>query len=220
MMATLYIGNKNYSSWSLRPWLLMKMTGFEFKEDLLHLLSDSYRQRIPDISPSGKVPVLKHNQQVIWDSLAICEYIAELFPKKHCWPKNSQARAKARAIVSEMHSGFPSLRNAMPMDCRKLAEPVGVAQSPKLAAEITRIHDIWQDCRQDYASDGPFLFGQFSIVDAFFAPVVIRFLSYGVALNETLKAYCDVMLNLPHLKDWIAQGVVEKEWLDYSVITV
>lgn len=218
MTATLYIGNKNYSSWSLRPWLVMRHAGMDFRDEKLALLSDDYRARIPGISPSGKVPVLHLDDQVIWDSLAICEFIAETYPDAQCWPTAREARAQARAVVAEMHSGFPALRNLMPMDCRKLLAPVKVQQPQELAKDIQRIHAIWQECLAK--SGGPFLFGSFSIVDAFFAPVVIRFKSYGVHLDATLEGYCQTLLQLPDMQAWIEEGQGEKEMLNYTVITL
>jgi len=216
----LYIGNKNYSSWSLRPWLLLKQAGIEFQERRLAIFSDEFRDVIGRLSPAGRVPVLKDGDLVIWDSLAICEYIAEQYPHSHAWPEAVAARAHARAICAEMHSGFPALRNHMPMDCRNRDLAGSVVIEGKLAGETQRIREMWRECREKYAGDGPFLFGHFSIADCMYAPVVFRFRTYLPPLGDLEQAYCHTLLALPAMREWLEASELETETIDYSNITV
>lgn len=198
---TLVIGNKNYSSWSLRPWLAMKQLGLQFQEIPLFLHTPEFATQIRQYSPSGKVPVLLHNHQTIWDSLAICEYLAETFPTLYWWPSEQTARAFARSISAEMHSGFMNLRQNMPMNCRQTYPGEGLR--PSVQQDIDRITAIWQQTRQKFGSDGNFLFGQFTIADAFFAPVVLRFITYEVHLDAISQSYAEAILALPAMQEWI-----------------
>lgn len=200
-MFKLIIGNKNFSSWSLRPWLVLKMLDEPFEELSIDLLSADVRQRIDAVSPTGKVPVLRDRNLIIADSLAICEYLAECFPSAHLWPQGSDERAQARSVCAEMHAGFAHLREKLPMDiCARLPQPV---MTPELEREIGRIGAIWQELRTRHEPDGPFLFGPFTIADAFFAPVITRFVSYGIALSGLAREYADTVLALPAMQDWI-----------------
>ena len=205
----LVIGNKAYSSWSLRPWLAMKHAGIDFTETRLSLYAEGAKETILRYSPAGKVPVLKDGDLTVWDSLAICEYLAEKFPDKQLWPIDAARRAVARAVSAEMHSGFTSIRNQMPMNVRR--EIPGHGKTPEVSAEIARVAAIWNDCLARHAADGPFLFGAFSIADAMYAPVASRFRTYGVALNGAAAKYVDRMLALPAMREWIGGAHAETE---------
>lgn len=207
---TLIIGNKNYSSWSLRPWLVMRHFGIEFDEICIPLYSDMSVPLLKQHSPSAQVPVLKHRDVVVHDSLAICEYLHELFPAAHLWPTDSATRAMARATVAEMHSGFLSLRKHMPMNCRKIITLSDVSENT--LANIKRIAAIWETCLTNHKSD--FLFGEFTIADAFFAPVVLRFKTYNVKLNSVCQRYADTMLALPELNEWVMAAKNETDVLE------
>jgi glutathione S-transferase len=200
-------GNKNYSSWSLRPWLLLKQFGIEFTETRIPLYAETSKKQLLAQSTSGKVPVLKDQYLTIWDSLAICEYIAELYPDKKCWPASFQDKALARAVSSEMHSSFLHIRNMLPMNCRKKIQYTPI--TPDLQADIDRICQIWQECLSH--SGGPFLFGQFCIADAMYAPIVLRFKSYGIKVGELETRYMQTVLVLDSLQEWISAGIEEKE---------
>ncbi len=213
----LVIGNKNYSSWSLRPWILLRNKDIQFRETRIPLYQDGSHEELLKHSECAKVPVLKFADSTVWDSLAICETIAELFPEKQCWPEDPAQRAEARAISSEMHSGFFELRNTLHMNCRKsmIYSPVGA----ELQLEIDRIQHIWTNCRQRFHAGGNFLFGNFTIADAMFAPVVLRFNSYGITPAGPAKEYMASMLGLPELKDWIAAGQAELEHMPQYEVT-
>ncbi|WP_341525075.1 glutathione S-transferase family protein [Nostoc sp. UHCC 0302] len=198
---TLVIGSKNYSSWSLRPWLVMKELGLEFNEILIPLYTPESSSKIRQYSPSGKVPVLLHETQTVWDSLAICEYLAEAFPNKHLWPEDKAARAFARSISAEMHSGFANLRENMPMNCR--AKYPGKGLAPGVQQDIDRITSIWQYSRQNFGSSGNLLLGNFTIADAFFAPVVLRFVTYDVQLDAISQDYVKAVLALSTMQEWL-----------------
>jgi len=204
---TLVIGNKNYSSWSLRPWLVMKYFKIPFKEILVPLYEGDYRQKILKYSPAGKVPTLISGNVVVWDSLAICEFLSEAFPKKNLWPKEKQARAAARSICAEMHSGFIALRRNCPMDVRTVKPEFNVPTDTQKDAD--RVVSIWESCRRQFGKKGDFLFGNFTIADAFYAPVVWRFNTYGIKLSTDAKKYFDVMLQLPAMREW--QTAAKKE---------
>jgi glutathione S-transferase len=197
---TLVVGSKNYSAWSLRPYLALAHTGQPFREVVIALDQADTASNIAKYSPSGGVPVLQHGELFVWDSLAICEYVAELFPEARLWPQAREARAVARAVAAEMHSGFFPLRTHMPMDLR--AHVPGQGRDPEVAEDIARITSIWKDCRSRFGQGGPFLFGAFSIADAFYAPVVTRFVTYGVELDAVCGAYRDAVLALPALQSW------------------
>lgn len=205
----LIIGNKNYSSWSLRPWLAMKVAGIAFAEQRILLYGPGSKDRILAFSPAGKVPCLMDGDLRVWDSLAICEYLAEAHPG--LWPQDRAARALARSISAEMHSGFAQLRTHMSMNVRKRYP--GKGRTPEVLAEIARIAAMWSDCRARYGTDGPYLFGRFSIADAMYAPVVLRFRTYAVELQPACRAYADAILALPALHDWMAAAASEAESL-------
>jgi glutathione S-transferase len=194
----LVIGNKNYSSWSLRPWLALKQLGIAFDEVRIPLSTPGTKAAILRYSPAGKVPILKDGDTVVWDSLAIIEYLAERHPR--LWPSDPGERARARAVSAEMHSGFSALRNHMPMNARKRYP--GKGRKPEVLADVERIRAIWSDAR------GPFLFGEFSGADAMYAPVVLRFRTYEVDVN---RKYMDAMLALPAMKEWIEAAEREPE---------
>jgi len=206
---TLIIGNKNYSSWSLRSWLVMKQAGLEFEEIRILLDRPETRDRLLHYSPSGRVPVLQHGDLTIWESLAICEYLAELVPAAQLYPAAPEARAIARAVSCEMHAGFAKLRTHMPMDCRARHTDLGVA--PDVQADIDRVTAIWRDCRQRFGGSGDLLFGDFSIADAMYAPVVSRFITYGVTLDPVCQAYTDALWALPAMQDWLTAAAAEVE---------
>ncbi|RCJ39229.1 glutathione S-transferase [Nostoc minutum NIES-26] len=208
---TLVIGNKNYSSWSLRPWLAMKQFGLQFQEIHIPLYTPDYSPKIRQYSPSGKVPVLLHETQTVWDSLAICEYLAETFPTLHWWPEDKPARAFARSISAEMHSGFQNLRQNMPMNCRTKYPGKDLASG--VQQDIDRITAIWQESRQNFGLGGNLLFGNFTIADAFFAPVVIRFRAYDVQLDAVSRDYVETVLALPAMQEWIKAAQNETEIL-------
>jgi glutathione S-transferase len=197
----IYLGNKNYSSWSLRPWLALKQTGAEFDEELIPLSEANTRSTILRYSPSGRVPALIHDGLTVWDSLAICEYLAESFPAAQLWPTDAAARAVARAVSAEMHSGFAALRNHLPMNMRSSFPNRGV--TPEVQADINRITAIWRDCRKRFGEGGPFLFGTFTNADAMYAPVVSRFRTYRIELEEEAQAYADAVWALPALQEWL-----------------
>ncbi|HJV07693.1 MAG TPA: glutathione S-transferase family protein [Chromobacteriaceae bacterium] len=206
-MFTLIIGSKNHSSWSLRPWLVLKMLNEPFLEQLIPLFQPETKARIQAISPSGKVPVLLDNQQRIWDTLAICEYLAECFPAARLWPDDAADRAQARSISAEMHAGFTALRTHMPMNIT--ARHPGVGHTPEVDADIARITGLWQELRHQHQANGPFLFGHFTIADAFYAPVVTRFLTYDVPLPPLAQAYADHILSLPAMQEWYDAAAAE-----------
>jgi glutathione S-transferase len=206
---TLVIGNKNYSSWSLRPWLALKQMGLEFEEIYIPLYDPESATKIRQYSPSGKVPVLIHGSITIWDSLAICEYLAETFPTLPWFPEDKAARAIARSISAEMHSGFQALRQHMPMNCR--AHLPGKGMTPEVQQDINRITTLWRDCRQQFGNGGDFLFGNFAIADAMYAPVVLRFITYGVPLDPLCSTYADAILALPALQTWLQAATAEIE---------
>lgn len=196
---TLVIANKKYSSWSLRPWLAMKRFGLDFEEIMIPLDRPDTRDKIRAHSGSGKVPVLKHDGTVVWESLAILEYLAELFPKAGLWPEKSSVRAEARAISHEMHGGFQALRANMP--CNFLGSYPARGRTPEVDEDIRRIAAIWGDCLRRFG--GPFLFGAFTIADAMYAPVVSRFRTYGVSLPPAAAAYADAVWALPEMQAWL-----------------
>ena len=195
------LGNKNYSSWSLRGWLAMAATGAEFDEQVIPLDLPETKAAIRAHTPSGRVPTLEHGDLVIWDSLAIAEYLAECFPNAGLWPADPAARARARSVTAEMHAGFVALRTHMPMDLRNRFPGVG-RDAPGVAADIARIVEIWEDSRRLFGGDGDFLFGGFGIADAFFAPVVGRFMTYDVTLDGAAAAYRDAVWTWPAFVRW------------------
>jgi glutathione S-transferase len=209
MQTSLVIGNKNYSSWSLRAWLLLAEAGIEFFEQRIPLDVESTAAELARFSPSGRVPVLLLGDEVIWDTLAIAETVAERWPEKELWPADPAARAHARSISAEMHAGFASLRETMPMNCRAMGRKVPIPDD--LATDINRIFDIWSDCQRRYHSAGDWLFGKFSIADAMFAPVVLRFRTYGINLPESASVYPERLLNSESMQDWLLAAESEIE---------
>jgi len=203
----LVIGNKNYSSWSLRAWLLMKHAGVEFDEIVVPLNTRGTREAIERYGPSGRVPVLRHGELCVWDSLAICEYVAEL--TGNGWPQAREARARARAVCAEMHSGFITLRSLWPMNAR--ARNRRTAVTAPLEADIERIDEIWNDCRQRFGSGGPWLFGGYSVADAMYAPVVLRFNTYGAPISQTARWYMASVLEDAALQEWL-QASKQEPW--------
>ena len=199
---TLIIGSKRYSSWSLRPWLAAKQAGFAVAEEVIELRQPDTKANILKWSPSGKVPCLIHDGLVVWDSLAICEYLAERVPS--LWPSDPSARAVARSVSAEMHSGFQALRSQCSMDVC-LDQPM-TETGPELAAEVERIDTLWEACRTKYGDGGPFLFGAFTIADAMFAPVVSRFVTYHLPAGPDSQAYIRAVMDLPAMKQWIAEA--------------
>ena len=197
----LVIGNKNYSSWSLRPWLAMKVLGIAFDEKRIPLYRDGAKAEILRYSPGGKVPILHDGATVVWDSLAILEYLAERYPQ--LWPRDPAERARARSIAAEMHSGFAKLREHMSMNIRKRYP--GKGRTPEVMQEVERIQEIWGAAR------GPFLFGSFGAADAMYAPVTLRFRTYEVELAPATRRYADALLALPAMREWIAAAEREAE---------
>jgi len=208
---TLIIGNKNYSSWSLRPWLLMRQAGIPFREQVIPIRSDAWFRRIRDLSPSGRVPVLHDGGLRIWDSLAICEYLAERFPDRQLWPADPAARAEARSVSAEMHAGFTDLRQNLFMNIRRRMP--GRGRTPETLADIDRIVEIWNHCRARHQAHGPFLFGTFSIADAMFAPIPLRFQTYGIQVEGAAGDYVRLLRSLPALQEWVAAAQAERETL-------
>ena len=206
---TLVIGNKNYSSWSLRAWLLMKHSGIPFEEVRIPLYVAGSKESLRKYAPSGKVPVLLDGSLAVWDSLAIAEYVAERHPNRRLWPQDSAERAVARSISAEMHSGFAALRSNMSMNCR--GSFPGVGRTVEVAADIERIQRMWTDCRERFGATGPFLFGAFTVADAMYAPVVLRFRTYAVQLAPVVRQYADTVLGLPALQDWVEAAKAETE---------
>ena len=199
---TIYIGNKNYSSWSLRAWLMAKAAGIEFDEVLIPLWQQGSRTEILRHSPSGKVPALQHGDVTVWESLAIGEYLAEIRPAARLWPEERDARAAARAVSHEMHAGFANLRRALPMNMRSSFPGRPVA--PEVQADLDRIAALWRDCRRRFGAGGSYLFGAFTIADAMYAPVVSRLRTYRIALEDEAQFYADSLWAYPALKDWAA----------------
>jgi glutathione S-transferase len=198
MKSVLLIGSKNYSSWSLRPWLFLRKAGFEFQEQIIYFDASDYQAQIAALSPSRRLPVLVDGGIKIWDSLAICEYAAERTGKG--LPHDRAARALSRSVAAEMHSGFETLRSECPMNVRAVGRRVPL--TPQLKADIDRIDEIWSGCRRAYGAGGAWLFGDFSIADAMFAPVVFRFRSYGADLRPESRAYLVHALADPALREW------------------
>lgn len=202
----LVIGNKNYSSWSMRPWLALRANGIPFEEKFIPLYTGTAdKQRILDVSPAGKVPILIDGDVTVWDSLAIIEYLAEKFPEKKLWPDDRAARARARAISAEMHSGFAALRNECGMNLHRPVGPVPLSEGAQ--GNIARIQEIWTDCLTRHG--GPFLFGAFSGADAMYAPVVHRFRTYAIEVGAESRRYMDAMQSLPAFQEWTRDGLAE-----------
>lgn len=203
------IGNKRYSSWSLRAWILLKHLGVDFDETVIPLRQPDTRARILAHSPGGKVPALKDGDIVVWETLAIAEYLAEAFPAAELWPTERAARARARAIAAEMHAGFAALRRDMPM-ITPTTRP-GVGHTAEALADVARIQEIWRNARTRFGAGGPFLFGRFGAADAMYAPVAVRFKTYAPPLDDIAQAYVEAMWNHPPLQAWI-EGARAESW--------
>lgn len=224
MALSLYIGNKNYSSWSMRPWVLMRQTGIPFHEHMIRFDSfeadSQFKRTASALSPTGKVPVLTDGHLgglVIWDTLAICEYLAERHPDKHLWPADVAARARARSICAEMHSGFSAMRQHFIMNIEASLPDVGrlvLRDQPAVRADVERIIEMWSGLLR--RSGGPMLFGEFSIADAFYAPVCMRFTTYHVPLPEDVATYVKRVRELPGVADWIRDARAENDFLPFE----
>ncbi|MCV6589493.1 MAG: glutathione S-transferase family protein [Marinobacterium sp.] len=208
----LIIGDKNYSSWSLRGWMMLAAWQLPFNERKLPLLTDAFYEELEQYNAAAKVPILVDGDVTVWDSLAICEYISEQHLQGRGWPEPPAARAQARAVAAEMHSGFSGVRGEMPMNCRAKRR---ITLSEQARKDIQRIDQLWQQLRQQYAAQGPWLFGQFSIADVMFAPVVFRFSTYlpysdsGIALSELSQQYADNMTRHPAMQQWLHDALKE-----------
>ncbi|HEY7297194.1 MAG TPA: glutathione S-transferase family protein [Xanthobacteraceae bacterium] len=207
MPITLLIGNKNYSSWSLRPWIAMKVAGIPFEETLIPLYEPGSRERVLAVSPTGKVPALVDGDVHLWESLAILEYLAERLPGAGLWPREIRPRAHARAIAAEMHAGFAALRRHCPMNMRRATKPRELPA--EVIADVRRIDALWNDCRTRFGNGGPFLFGQFGAADAMYAPVVSRFHTYGVEVGPVARCYMQAVMGLPAWAQWRAEALDE-----------
>ncbi|MGH6854104.1 MAG: glutathione S-transferase family protein [Aestuariivirga sp.] len=207
---TLVIGNKNYSSWSLRPWMALCMAKIPFAEEVVQLDQPDTKAKIVSHSKAGRVPILHHGKVTIWESLAILEYLAEIFPEKNLWPKTRAARALARAVSNEMHAGFSALRNACPMNLRRPRKPVPL--SSEVTANIARIENIWRECRTTYGGNGKFLFGKFCNADAMFAPVVTRFDTFDIKVAKDTRQYMDNVMATPAFKSW-KEDALKETWV-------
>ncbi len=212
----LIIGNKNYSSWSLRPWLSLCKAGIEFEEIYIPLFSGGFKERLLEYSPAGKVPIYFDGDIAVWDSLAIVEYLAEGAPQ--LWPTDPGQRAEARSICAEMHSGFAALRAAMPMNCRRVGRVIHQVQG--IADDIARIQSIWNQCRTRNEASGPWLYGQFSNADAMYAPVVSRFNTYGVTGSSLVNDYIQTVLNDADMQRWYQAAEAESEIIEASEVGV
>jgi len=214
MTLKLILGNKNYSSWSLRPWIAMKVAGIPFDEKLIPLYEPGSREQILTFSPAGRVPVLIDGDQHIWESLAILEYLAETVPTAHLWPADPVARGHARAVAAEMHAGFQALRRNCPMNMGLPPKPR--PQGDDVMADVKRIDALWNDCRTRFGqrteNAAPFLFGAFGAADAMYAPVVARFHSYGIPLSKTARAYMDAVMALPAWIEW-CEAAAREPWV-------
>ena len=217
----LFIGNKNYSSWSMRPWVLLKQAGIEFEEVNVRFDSfgehSQFKHTLRSLTPAGRVPVLQDGELMIWDSLAIAEYVAEAFADRGLWPSNVADRARARSLCAEMHSGFGHLRSNCPMNIEAHLPEVGALKwrdASGLRADVTRIDQMWSE--QLNRHGGPMLFGQFSVVDAFYAPVVMRMKTYALPLSEVAQAYARRVCELPGVQAWVQDALREKDFLDFE----
>jgi glutathione S-transferase len=207
MALKLILGNKNYSSWSMRPWIAMKVAGIPFEEEVISLDAQDFKRRVTRVSGTGKVPALADGDVQVWESLAILEYLAEKFPDARLWPSDPSARAHARAIAAEMHAGFVPLRRHLPMN---MWRPVQKRElTTEVQSNVQRIEAIWADCRARFGAGDAFLFGRFGAADAMYAPVVARFHTYAVELGAVARAYADAVMALPAWNEWRAAALKE-----------
>ncbi|HEX4858990.1 MAG TPA: glutathione S-transferase family protein [Usitatibacteraceae bacterium] len=217
MSLTLVIANRNYSSWSMRPWVLLSQLNIPFREVLIKFHSSEWVEQLPRLSPSRLVPVLwdgtpgAPDALAIWDSLAIAEYLAERHPEAGVWPAQARARARARSISAEMHAGFRALRNAMPMNIR--SQHPGKGHTPEALRDVARIESLWRETRAEFGATGPFLFGRFSAADAMYAPVVMRFATYHPPLSDESRAYCAAIQEAGAVSQWAAAARLEREFV-------
>ena len=219
-MLKLYIGNKNYSSWSMRPWVVLRQSDIQFEEVMVRFGDDpftdnsSFKQAVMAVNPTGRVPVLVDDALAVWDTLAIAEYVAEKFPEKHLWPQNVAARARARSVCAEMHSGFTSLRSACPMNIEATLPDVGAIiwrDKPGVRADVARIVNMWTELLAQHK--GPMLFGEFSIADAYFAPVCMRLRNYALPVPANISDYIQRVCALPGVKAWLSDALAEKDFV-------
>ena len=220
-MLKLYIGNKNYSSWSMRPWVLLRQAGIDFEEVMVRFdgfgPQAQFKKVVAPINPVGKVPVLVHDDLVVWDTLAIAEYVAEQFPQHALWPAERAARARARSVCAEMHSGFMGLRSACPMNIEAHLPEVGalaLRDKPAVRADLDRIVAMWSGLLAEHG--GPMLFGAFSVADAYFAPVVMRLRTYALPVPAEVARYMDRVCALDGVKAWIDGALAEKDFIDFE----
>ena len=226
-MLTLYIGNKNYSSWSMRPWVLMKQAGIPFTERLLRFdafsADSQFKQDVLKVNPAGRVPVLVDDGFAVWDTLAIAEYLAERFPEHALWPRDAQARARARSVCAEMHAGVSALRSHCPMNIEASLPHIGALvwrDQPGVRADVQRLVGMWSELLEQHQGDagpgGPLLFGRFSIADAYFAPVCFRLKNYGLPVPGHITDYIRRVCALPGVQAWVADALAEKDFLDFE----
>ncbi len=220
-MLKLYVGNKNYSSWSMRPWVLLKQAGIPFEEVMVRFDSfdagSTFKTTLGGITPTGRVPVLTDDGFAIWDTLAIAEYAADKFPEKNLWPQDPQARGRARSICAEMHAGFSALRSHCPMNIEAALPEIGQLvwrDHPAVRADVQRIVAMWSGLLEQYG--GPLLFGEFSIADAYFAPVCMRLKTYALPVPQAIADYVNRVVALPGVKAWIDGGLAEKDFLAFE----
>jgi glutathione S-transferase len=224
-MLQLFIGNKNYSSWSMRPWVLLKQAGIPFEEVMVRFDSfnpdSQFKKTLQGLTPTGKVPLLMDGDLAVWDTLAIAEYVAEYaaeqFPEKHLWPADRAARAGARSICAEMHAGFTALRGNCPMNIEAQLSCIGALiwrDKPAVRADVQRLVDMWTALLQEHG--GPMLFGAFSVADAFYAPVCMRIKTYALPVPDAIAAYIDRVCALPGVQAWITDALAEKDFLDFE----
>jgi glutathione S-transferase len=220
-MFKLFIGNKNYSSWSMRPWVLLRQAAIPFEEIKVRFDSfeprSTFKQTLRALSPTGKVPVLEDDGFAVWDTLAIAEYLAEKFPEKALWPRDARARARARSICAEMHSGFMALRNSCPMNIETSLPEIGqliLRDKPGVRSELERLATMWSELLNQYG--GPLLFGEFSIADAFYAPICTRIRTYALPVPAAIDAYIQRVLALPGVRAWIEDARAEQDFLDFE----
>jgi len=213
---TLIFGNKNYSSWSLRPWVLMKHYNISFEEKRVALFTETTNDELAQYYSDFKVPVLKDDDLIVWDSLSILEYVSEKYLQGKGWPHDDKVRATARSVSAEMHSSFMNVRNEMPMNCRKKFKDIKL--SAEAEREVERIKTLWRYCRREFGSDGEWLFGKYSIADAMYAPIALRFHGYNIPLEGVEADYVQSVLNQPCIIEWIEAGKNEKEIIDQDEI--
>lgn len=220
-MIALYIGNKNYFSWSMRPWVWLRQSGLAFEERVVRFdgfgPESQFKQSLRSLTPVGKVPVLVHEGQAIWDTLAMAETLAELYPAQPLWPRDARARARARSLCAEMHSGFGALRSACPMNIEAHLPDIGalaLRDKPGVRADLQRIIELWQGCLREHG--GPMLMGEFGMIDAYFAPVVMRLVTYALPVPEDVAAYMARVQALPGVKAWVQAALSEQDFLDFE----